>query len=276
MRGPGFVGIGAQKAGTTWLWENLYVHPQLWLPLVKEVHWFDVQYPPSEAKDDPPYRFKRGLVRYRPLWRNPSLDELRWLWRFYHHTSGDQEYLDLFGREDGRLPGEITPAYSTLDASTVRRVHDLLRPDCRVLFLMREPVGRLWSAVRMDCRMRGVDAAALSDGELDAIASSPGMRLRSDYARTLENWSVFGDRLGLFFYEDLVAHAADFLRGVLAFVGVEAAWHSPKLDMVSNSGGQASGPPPTLAERWRTRFEPMVTAVAEKAGRLPSSWGLGQ
>lgn len=38
---PDFLGIGAQKSGTTWLYENLKRHPQLFLPASKEQHFFD-------------------------------------------------------------------------------------------------------------------------------------------------------------------------------------------------------------------------------------------
>ena len=38
---PDFLGIGAQKAGTTWLYENLRRHPELFLPEEKEIHYFD-------------------------------------------------------------------------------------------------------------------------------------------------------------------------------------------------------------------------------------------
>jgi hypothetical protein len=38
---PGFIGIGAQKAGTTWLYKMLAQNPSIWLPPFKEVHFFD-------------------------------------------------------------------------------------------------------------------------------------------------------------------------------------------------------------------------------------------
>ena len=38
---PHFLGIGAQKAGTTWLAENLRCHPEVFLPERKELHWLD-------------------------------------------------------------------------------------------------------------------------------------------------------------------------------------------------------------------------------------------
>lgn len=35
-----FLGIGAQKAGTTWLYAQLKQHPDVWMPMVKELHFF--------------------------------------------------------------------------------------------------------------------------------------------------------------------------------------------------------------------------------------------
>lgn len=41
---PDFLGIGAQKSGTTWLYKNLRCHPELFLPDEKELHYFDWNY----------------------------------------------------------------------------------------------------------------------------------------------------------------------------------------------------------------------------------------
>lgn len=46
-----FLGIGAQKAGTTWLYEMLRQHPDIAFPLNKEVHYWDNVYP-HQAVDD--------------------------------------------------------------------------------------------------------------------------------------------------------------------------------------------------------------------------------
>lgn len=37
---PTFLGIGAQRAGTTWLFENLRTHPDVYVPEVKEINFF--------------------------------------------------------------------------------------------------------------------------------------------------------------------------------------------------------------------------------------------
>ena len=43
---PNFLGIGAQKSGTTWLHANLSQHPQIWMPPVKEIHYLDGKWMP--------------------------------------------------------------------------------------------------------------------------------------------------------------------------------------------------------------------------------------
>ncbi len=40
MMKPHFIGIGAQKAGTSWLHACLYEHPDIYMPASKEIHFF--------------------------------------------------------------------------------------------------------------------------------------------------------------------------------------------------------------------------------------------
>lgn len=41
---PGFLGVGAQRAGTTWIARNLAEHPDIYIPWEKELHFFDRHY----------------------------------------------------------------------------------------------------------------------------------------------------------------------------------------------------------------------------------------
>jgi hypothetical protein len=38
---PDFLCIGAQKAGTRWLYDQVAAHPGAWLPPIKELHFFN-------------------------------------------------------------------------------------------------------------------------------------------------------------------------------------------------------------------------------------------
>jgi hypothetical protein len=78
-----FIGIGAQKAGTTWLYERLAQHPQVRFPGGKEIHFWD-WYP------------ERGLAWYQGIFA---------------------------ATENSLRQGEITPAYAILPPDTIGRIH---------------------------------------------------------------------------------------------------------------------------------------------------------
>ena len=50
---PSFIGIGAQRCGTTWLYESLAAHPEVYVSRPKELYFFTKNY-------------MRGLDWYQP------------------------------------------------------------------------------------------------------------------------------------------------------------------------------------------------------------------
>lgn len=121
---PHFIGIGGQKCGTTRLYKVLKEHPEIWLPLVKEIHYFDNQklsvlrsYPEEGA--DPWYFFRR---RYRKHFKarfsqvkkdirhgNLRLRDLLWDLNYFLRLRGDGWYASLFPDKENVVAGEITP-----------------------------------------------------------------------------------------------------------------------------------------------------------------------
>lgn len=83
---PGFICIGAQRAGTTWLYECLKEHPDLFLPSQKELHFFNKA-------------FDKGLPHYES---------------FFSECANDK-----------KLKGEITPNYYH-DKQALQRIKDTI------------------------------------------------------------------------------------------------------------------------------------------------------
>lgn len=270
--GPSFICIGAAKAGTTWLWENLDRHPEVWVPPIKELHWFDTRRPPRGVAASGLFKHRHGLRRYGPLLRRPSWHTAAWLLNFYSALDRGGDYCTLFDRTRAAALGDITPAYATLDADAVTDIHATVPDDCRIIFIMREPVDRLWSGLRMYCRQNNMAIGSLDTLRLDELSQFPEHALRSDYVRTLDHWSVFGDRFGVFFYEDLSENPAAFLSRTLQFLGVDSTWKSPLLNRVSNVGDATSAPPGPLLQTWRERYAPIAAAVRHRIGRVPQAW----
>jgi hypothetical protein len=176
--GPHFVGVGAPRSGTSWLYEVLSRHPALWLPPVKELHYFDE---PENSKRYYSYlrmRLISGFWIRRPLSRFDL--------RYFLGRRSDAWYCDLFepARRGAWITGEITPAYSTLDGSELVRLRTL-NPEVKLIYIMRNPVLRSWSAVMKLQRKLGrscIPAAA----KAIRYARSEGVSKRSSYFDCIE------------------------------------------------------------------------------------------
>jgi hypothetical protein len=114
-RTPGFFIVGHPKCGTTALYEMLRTHPQIFMPELKEP-WF-------LADDMAP--------RFQPPRSAPPFETL-------------EQYLELFAdAEPGQRIGEASSAY--LISSTSARQIAELRPDARIVAILREPASFLRS-----------------------------------------------------------------------------------------------------------------------------------
>jgi hypothetical protein len=107
MTFPTFLGIGAQKCGTSWLHQQLAAHPQIYVPWQrKEVHFFDDYY-------------DRGQ---------------EWYSKFFPDDAEADAFVAI---------GEITPRY-IFESSIPSRIHELI-PHCQFIVLLRNPTNRLFS-----------------------------------------------------------------------------------------------------------------------------------
>jgi len=227
FRRPGFLGIGAPRCGTTWLHHNLKSHPQLWLPPLKELHYWDIQQP-GAVQDYPVRETSVHLVRLYWRWihsRALVYQSFRgrvspaWALRYAFGFRNDRWYTSLFPTE--RLAGEITPGYMLAPPHVIERIR-ALNPDLKAILLLRNPVSRAWSNVCHSLRGK-VHSASLD--QLRTMVDSQGMLMRGDYVTAINNWrSVLGEsNLFIGFYDELVANPRDLLRRILQFLGVDSS-----------------------------------------------------
>jgi hypothetical protein len=149
---PDFLCVGAQKAGTSWLYRQLEAHSDFWMPPVKELHYLD-QLNRTKRFHDPRCGDKRDASFL------DSMHNLRG--RFYLDLG---RYGQLFQHKGERLSGDISPAYSTLNDEIIERVVNHF-PDLKVVFLARDPVERAWSQLSMGVRLRTINKFDANDPE---------------------------------------------------------------------------------------------------------------
>lgn len=190
-----FLLVGVPKAGTTSLHAALKHHPDLTLPRGKEVPFFDL-YPPDPGR-----------------------------WRAFAE--------DVFPKP-WKMMGKITPQYWFHP-----RMPEILSgafPDLRILVLLRNPVDRFYSeyamyvrrgAVREDLPTfleRAFRNEALAYARQHPLTEDvhPGGHLlvAGEYARILRAYRERFDRVGVFFFEELVQRPEEVLTEIQRFIGV--------------------------------------------------------
>lgn len=229
---PKFLCIGAQKAGTTWLHANLKQHPDIWLPHAKEIHYFSYfneQGQPPRKRLTNPYWTKYRI--FRRLGRDVvdlSFRDFNWDLRYFFSKRDDVWYAGLFEPGQGKITGDITPAYAALDKHVIRHVFELM-PDTKLIFMMRNPIERAWSAALMNIRKKRPEFqeangqfAAVTYDDFVRYFEQEGATLRGDYIHTLENWLTYFPRKKFFiaFLEDVGRRPRELLLEIYQFLGV--------------------------------------------------------
>lgn len=246
--GPTFIGLGAQRAGTSWLYAVLRTRPGVWLPPIKELHYWDWADPEMRW---PSLRWKRhlrlrvrsnaasipglGRLAHHPGRPVPGFDR-----RYFVGRRTPAWYRELFAAAPaGAVTGEITPSYWRMSSSGIEQLHRGL-PRVRLVLVLRDPVARAWSAaVKQVARDRNRAVAEVRDDEWAAWVARFGAL---DYAAPVRRWrSVFpAEQLHIGWFDELEHDPDRFLARIVRHIGAE----------------------PDAASRGRSAAEPVATRPA--------------
>jgi len=234
-----FLSVGAMKAGTTWLYGILERHPELHFSREKEVHyfyhkhvnpnrlnakarmenmksnWFVSRYNPENAD----IRIVRGSYQWAAHYLSDPVDDA-WYDRIF--SPRRPGYRCDFSNLYAHLPPE---AWADIRAKTGR---------LRVLYVMRDPLKRLWSHVKFHMQLNNqLDVlSAMSPRELETFARQKFLWDNAEYGtvvRALQE-NLPPENLKIMFFEDLHADKEGTLREIYDFLGV--AHHEVSQEMM--------------------------------------------
>jgi hypothetical protein len=281
---PTFLGIGAPRAGTTWLHANLKKHPEIWLTPVKEVHYFD-----SIQRGDPRGNFYRRHLRkrarrylsretYRDRWRDGTLlSQFAWDVHFFVPPRSHRWYRHIFRPGPGQIAGEITPAYSILKPERVEEVHEV-NPDLKLIYLLRDPIERSWSsAISGLARRRGRSPEKITEKQLLRHFKRKAHVLRTDYLRTYENWeAVFGrDQIFVGFLDEIQQDPGDLLLRIYRFLGVTASEDRIPANLgrkVNSSKEYSTAIPENVRIHLAELYLPQLQELSTRFGEPATGW----
>lgn len=236
---PKLIIIGAQKAGTTTLFDLLSQHPNVIPPAVKEIDFF--------SSDE---RYGTGLDSY---WKG-----------FPHRPVAPGRHITL----------EASPSYLMSPVAAERIARHL--PQALCLAVLRDPVARAYSAWNMyrqfkDSRRHHQlhDARTFEQAVADELEGRPSPKAHaylanSTYAPQVERFlqHLGPNRVMVRGFREFTRDPQGLVNDVLARLGLEPfpAGH-PAFATRSNARRYPGAMPPALAARLRAYFEPDLRAL---------------
>lgn len=225
MRYPDLICLGAQKAATTWLDARLRQDPRIFLPPVKEIHYFSSLYNRDARGYGPVHRKDqaRSVIDWVDGLEAPDpaqLDRKAQAQHLARDAVDDAWYGRIFApaRPD-QICAEVCPSYMNIPEAGVE--HALrLNPEVRLLVLVRDPVDRAWSHIRMHMK-RGIETRE-AEKFVTGEASLWAYLFYTDYAAALPRWQarVRPDRLRLILHDQVAVEPRAVLDEIYSFAGL--------------------------------------------------------
>ncbi|RYU57749.1 sulfotransferase [Methylolobus aquaticus] len=224
---PHFLCIGAQKAGTSWLWSMLRQNAAIWMPPIKELHYFDHLFLPENRgwiEKGLAQQVKKLLVAECREAESIDLERVRYLLSVATETPFTERwYRGVFSHPEatGKILGEVTPAYCAIGPAGVTYLKQLLG-GVKAIYLIRDPVDRALSQIRMTIQ-RSKTFVPAEPKAWDRVANSAAVHNRGNYAEYIPLWiDTLGKDNVLFLpFGDIVRRPLELLRRVEQFLGCE-------------------------------------------------------
>ena len=282
-------GLGATKAGTTWLYRYLHDHPDCAMPAVKEAHYWDTFEADKLDKQLTAFRVrlremraqKRRAIDAGRGWQvenmNRRINEMKALVSTLEGPRVDDNgYLEwlMQGREASSLVADLTPNYATLNDETIARMRDAA-PESKFLFLIRDPLDRLWSHIRMQARRQRQEHEKYEKKSNNILyrilnrGQETHILERGDYPKIIRKLRrvIPEGRLMIAFFEDLLTDNG--LAKVCAFLGIKPL--QAKVDAPVHQGQEV-----VMLDKLRPRALGLLNEhyewVARNVGPLPQRW----
>lgn len=277
-----FLGAGAMKAGTTWLYAVLDTHPELFFSVEKETHYFY-----ARDRDPSVLSPRRRLenardkyLRFAPERGNLAgpRNRMRWVANYLDDPLDDLWYRNLFAfRRGPAFMCDFSNLTALVSEDMWRRIA-ARTGQLRVLYTLRDPVRRLWSHAKFHLQVTGEQDKLRLWGpeEFDAFLRRPFIWENAEYGAALRRMraALPADVLKVAFFEDIHAAPTAFLRDLEAFLGIGAGAYPAEL-LSRQVNRSASVPMPDFFPGLVARDVRRIVAELRAEGvEPPASWAI--
>lgn len=217
---PNFLCIGSQKAGTSWLYDMLKQNPEIWLPDIKEVHYYDYYYGEGTgASKWAPGHINKAVARIKSKKKQSNADIAYVNGLGLTKALSKEWYCALFNHADSyraKVKGEVTPEYSAITEEGIKKIREDLG-DIKIIWLIRDPLSRSISQAKMVLNRAGVDTNLVDYNNIDRYVRFKG---RADYLKSMPLWEKYFSNILYIPYGDMKRDPVKLLNSVHDFLDV--------------------------------------------------------
>lgn len=229
-----FLSVGAMKAGTTWLYEQLKNHPDIHFTPEKEIHYFA-----NKVGIENQLNHRNRIIKLRsvleknananPKFISENLDELSWYTRFaYAKEINNEWYEDLFKyREGEKFCADFSNLYCQMGVDGWSNVRKVAR-NIKVIYTLRDPLERLWSHYKFHMKWVNREDEAIDVGfeHFKNLLNQNFFWANAEYEKNYQllKQSLNKDELMILYFEDFRENPVEMLHEVQRFLGIEEAF----------------------------------------------------
>ena len=259
------LGLGCQKGGSTWLYNYLKAHPNVNMGFTKEYHFFDALLGGRKESLIEAAREKSSSFMNVHKHVSENCDFNLDLINFYQNPLSYFNYFDSLFKQDVnvQVAGDLTPEYALLSESDFRQIKEMFANsgfNLKILFIMREPVERIWSAVRMHRKIYPEHFSPTDTRSDEELAASRYKRndiaARTRYEITIDTIEkVFEpSQIHYEFFERL--HTPEAMIKICKFLGISyiPADFSKKINKQEKTGELSEGVRNTIKKYYSSTY----------------------
>lgn len=263
---PNFLVIGVQKAATSWLWVQLRKHSQIWLPPIKELHFFDHLYVEENRNWTTGHIYKgvRECLKWQINHAEPFNPQyVRYIADYTKEDIFTEEwYFRIFSRSlEGRITGDITPEYCTIPEEGIQYVKQLLG-DLPIVMIVRDPVKRALSQIRMNVSRQGINGADLSTEQWMEHTTEPALYNRAQYSQYLPLWEKHFQNILYIPYKHIAQQPQEVMTTLCSHLGIKDEEIQGLQDKVHV--GEPAPVPAEVIAHFTKRFKAETDYLTEK------------
>lgn len=279
-----------ERAGSSWIFYMLASHPDVWVPPIKELHYFDSIDPRSRYKS---WRYRqhlkiRAITKAAPFLKKPEdrpqffknsyLRYLHWDLKYFSGIYSHDWYRSMFADTftKGRVCGEVTAAYSTLSEPMIKDLCENFS-ETKLIMSVRDPIERTKSALFH--HFRGIQSRNMADvGEEELLdwLDNPLVKARSDVLYMLKLWQNYaGTRLHLIDFARIALEPETLIEELYTLLNLNKAFSPPQKligeKVFSFKTGQ-DGLPQAVQNKLFNMHKKQRKSIKEKYPSLVKNW----